>query len=88
MRWFWKWVREQLRKRDNEPVLVSSGSNDLSGDKSISFTMYLGDGGVVVQRSHYDPVKDRSYRKLLVIPEDKDIAKEVGEFVAMEIMRV
>jgi hypothetical protein len=90
---FLYWLRNKLNNLPDVPQLVEGNklgmcrAEDDIGEKKIQFTMYFADGGVILQRYHYDHQKDRSYRKLLLIPDDKDVAEEVGNFVAMEILR-
>jgi hypothetical protein len=89
---FWRWVRNKINKVDdcNAPMKGSDcvvASDAGMGEKKIEFTMHFAEGGVVLQKYQYDPIKDRSHRKLFIISDDKDVAKEVGDFVAMEILR-
>jgi hypothetical protein len=60
---------------------------DLS-EKQLKFTIHFAQGGVVLQQYHWDHQKDRSFKKLLVIPENDDYAQVIGQHVAMEIMRL
>lgn len=89
---FWRWIGRKVGNAQNEEPCIAKMPNiidkedDLS-EKKIIFTMFFAEGGVILQRYHYDHQKDRSYRKLILIPEDKDVAEEVGNFVAMEILR-
>jgi hypothetical protein len=74
----------------NEPVgkmsKESSIEDSLGGfERKIDFSLVLAEGGVILQRSRYDITRDRWLRKLVVIPEDRDICKEVGDFVMMEV---
>jgi hypothetical protein len=49
--------------------------------------MFFAEGGVVLQRYHYNHKTDNNETRLFLISEDRDVAMRVGEIVAMEIMR-
>jgi hypothetical protein len=89
---FWGWVANKINDREKNnvilmPSLKTKDSMDLAGENKLEFTVHFAEGGVVLQKHSYDPIKDRSRNKLMIISDDKDIAKEIGEFVAVEILR-
>ncbi len=98
MKWFRQWLRRTLQKAVNEdnencakepPTMLGKCTvEEEMGEKRINFTMYFAEGGVILQQYHYDHQKDRSFKKLLLIPEDQDVAERVGQHVAMEILRL
>lgn len=98
MNWLYKWLHKKIENviREEQSTKCSPKyGNDIcltadrdEGIKSINFTMMFAEGGVVFQQRHYDPVKDRHYTKMFLIPEDQDITHRVGEIVAMEMYRV
>jgi len=89
---FWNWVQKKLDNRPNtvnypsEKKSIAVGESSM-GDRSLDFKVFFAEGGVVVQRYYYDSATDRSSRKLFLIHEDADVAKEIGDFVSMEILR-
>lgn len=98
MDWFYCWLHKRVEKalRPQELTVSDRGSKygnviedrPGGGIKSIDFTMLFAEGGVVLRQSHYDPIKDRSYNKMYLIPEDQDVPTRVGEIVALEMLRV
>lgn len=98
MDWFYRWLHKRVERAicPQETISRERGAKYGSviavdaggGVKSIDFTMMFADGGVVLRQSHYDPIKDCSFQKMYVIPEDQDVATRVGEIVAMEMYRV
>lgn len=99
MKWFRQWLRRTLKKAVDEENQENCGKEppmmlgkctveEEMGDKKLTFNLYFAEGGVILQQYHYDHQKDRSFKKLLLIPDDQDVAERVGQHVAMEIMRL
>jgi hypothetical protein len=97
MKWFRHWLKklvsqavdeENVKNNAMQPKQTVVGCDDDLGEKQLRFTIHFGQGGIVVQQYHYDHQKDRSFKKLLIIPEDADYAEVIGQHVAMEIMRL
>jgi hypothetical protein len=61
--------------------------DNFSENKNLSFKIFFAEGGVILQSHFYDPKSDRFSRKLHLIPEDKDIATEVGNIISMTLLR-
>ena len=55
--------------------------------KNIQFNMFFAEGGCVLQRRSYNEKTDRSENRLYLISDEKDVAMEVGQIIAMEMMR-
>ena len=97
-RWFKKKVtqalcEEKVREPDsnyyNSPLISSSSGKAMSIDsnKAIRFTVSKAQGGVVIETSFYDRVKDRSNQGLYVIRDDQDLGKEIGKIITMETLK-
>jgi CRISPR/Cas system CSM-associated protein Csm4 (group 5 of RAMP superfamily) len=53
-------------------------------DRAIQFTVYVANGGRVVETRRYDRQKDRSLNGLYVITNDQDFGKEIDKIIVME----
>lgn len=74
------------REQDCMPTLVEDG-NTPDMDKAIKFSVLPARGGCVMETRIYDR-KEHSWDVVShVIPEGTDVAKAVGDIVAMEMLR-
>jgi len=87
-RWVWDY------RPHDESVKISTattGINRLVGhddiDPTIRFSVTTARGGVIVASRTYDRQKDRSNDIIHVIHDDEDVARRVGEIVALELMK-
>ena len=102
MKWFDRWFRkkvaeamceEKVREPDSNyyrsPLVSSTSAKSMSidSDKAIRFTVSKAQGGVVVETSFYDRLKDRSNQGLYVIRDDQDLGKEIGKIITMETLK-
>lgn len=56
-------------------------------ERAIQFTVYVANGGRVVETRRYDRQKDRHTNGLYVITNDQDFGKEVDKIITMESLR-
>ncbi len=100
-RWFLKklmegaeWERRQNRENDSISI---SASNQLRGgsvgpvsidqpERALQFTVYVANGGRVVETRRYDKKTDRSANGLYVITNDQDFGKEIDKIITMEAL--
>lgn len=89
-----KWVRDDWNNASmSEDVAVPrvrksiSVDSDSLGGEPIRFNVITARGGIVVTTRTYDKQRDRSNEIIHVIHDDEDVAKKVGEIVAMELMK-
>jgi hypothetical protein len=95
------WLKYKLRNwiLNDEPEVVHSklsrrnalsvaDDHSLDSDKGIRITAYKAQGGMVVETNFYDRIKDRSYRTLHIITDDKDLGKEIGKIITMETLKI
>ena len=86
-----KWLKRRLRNwiNSDEDCLVSTvhGANHYFDDNPIRFAVTMARGGIVITTSTYDRVKDRTHNIVHVIHDDEDVANQVGQIVAMELMK-
>jgi len=73
--------------QDLMPVLSVDSDGHPDMEKSIRFAVLPARGGCIVETKVYDK-KEREWDIVShVIPEGADVAKEVGDIVAMELLR-
>lgn len=82
--WFRNWLHsdEVLQVRQDTMTVASS-----EFDTPIRLSITPARGGVVVTTKHYDRQKDRNNEIVHVIHDDEDVARRIGEIVAMELMK-
>ena len=87
MKWGWDYNRN-LRERDIVDSLpVSSDETRPDMEKAIRFSVLPARGGCVLETRIYDK-KEREWDVIShVIPDGVDVAKSVGDIVAMELLR-
>jgi hypothetical protein len=90
-------IKQKLRdwlfsNGENEATSLAKGisvdHSSIDSDKAIRFTAYKAAGGMVVETNFYDRIKDRSYRSLHIITDDKDLGYEIGKIITIESMKV
>lgn len=101
-RWFIKKLVEgaEFEKRQNQlresaisvdrlsNSLVSKGSPSIDQpERAIQFTVYIANGGRVVETRRYDKKTDRNTNGLYVINNDADFGKEIDKIITMESLR-
>jgi len=94
--WFKNRLRNWIMSDDCEVIqtkrgrngLISADHDSLDSDKGIRITAYKAQGGMVVETNFYDRIKDRNYRTLHVITDDKDLGKEIGKIITMETLKI
>lgn len=102
MKWFNRWLKKKVAEAMCEEKVCEPDSNyyrspligsvsgkamSIDSDKAIRFTVSKAQGGVVIETSFYDRVKDRSNQGLYVIRDDQDIGKEIGKIITMETLK-
>jgi len=55
--------------------------------RTFRFDVSVGRGGVVLITRRYDPKKDETIEILNVIHDDEDVAGQIGQIVAMEMIK-
>ena len=101
-RWFAKMSREawEDEKRQSQErgsaisvdrlsnSLISKGSPSIDQpERAIQFTVYIANGGRVVETRRYDKKTDRNTNGLYVINNDADFGKEIDKIITMESLR-
>jgi hypothetical protein len=102
-RWFLKKLMEgaEWEKRQNQEKESAISVNRLSRSMAISvgpasidqperalqFTVYVANGGRVVETRRYDKKTDRNTNGLYVINNDADFGKEIDKIITMESLR-
>jgi hypothetical protein len=85
--------KRQSQERESAKA-VNRLSNSLSVERSIDqperalhFTVYVANGGRVVETRRYDKKTDRSTNGLYVINNDADFGKEIDKIITMEALK-
>lgn len=102
-RWLLKSVKDAIdveRQNSNlvgtPPDIISSKSLRIgkqepaqldSQDKAMHFTVYVANGGRIVETRRYDRKTDRSSNGLYVITNDQDFGKEIDKIITMEALK-
>lgn len=89
-----KWVRDDWNNvsMTEEPRVARMGKglsidSDGLGGEPIRFNVITARGGIVVTTRTYNKQRDRNEEVIHVIHDDEDVAKKVGEIVALELMK-
>lgn len=88
MRWLKRKLRNWISEDDiciSNKVMATESIEHLSDP--IRFAVTPARGGIVVTTRTYDRVKDRHNDVVHVIHDDEDVARKVGDIVAMELMK-
>jgi hypothetical protein len=72
---------KSLRLGKPEPAQLDSS------ERAIHFTVYVANGGRVVETRRYDRKTDRSSNGLYVITNDQEFGKEIDKIITMEALR-
>jgi hypothetical protein len=68
--------------------LISKGSPSIDQpERAIQFTVYVANGGRVVETRRYDKKTDRNTNGLYVINNDADFGHEIDKIITMEALR-
>jgi hypothetical protein len=99
-RWFLKklmegaeWEKRQNQERDSIKSVNRLSSNLAversidQPDRALHFTVYVANGGRVVETRRYDKKTDRNNNGLYVITNDADFGKEIDKIITMESLR-
>jgi hypothetical protein len=73
------------RKGHRAGVIAGHDNHDIP--RTFRFDVSVGRGGVVLITRRYDPKKDETIEILNVIHDDQDIAGQIGQIVAMEMIK-
>ena len=85
---FRSWFRNWLHSDEGKVAISMTRSDRDEFGEPIRFSVTPARGGVVVTSRTYDRQKDRSNEVIHVIHDDEDVARRVGEIVALELMKV
>jgi len=84
-------LRDWLNDSEKELEAISIGidpiSHSLESTEPIRFSVYRASGGMVVETRTYDRRKDQSNNQLHIITDDKDLGKELGRIITLEVLR-
>lgn len=101
-RWFLKkltegaeWEKRQNQERESaisvnrlSSSLISKGPERIDQpERALHFTVYVANGGRVIETRRYDKKTDRSTNGLYVINNDADFGKEIDKIITMEALR-
>jgi hypothetical protein len=68
--------------------LISVGPPNIDQpERALQFTVYVANGGRVVETRRYDKKTDRNTNGLYVINNDADFGKEIDKIITMEALR-
>jgi hypothetical protein len=102
-RWFIKklmegaeWEKRQNQEKDSaisvnrlsRSMAISVGPANIDQpERALQFTVYVANGGRVVETRRYDKKTDRNTNGLYVITNDQDFGKEIDKIITMEALR-
>jgi hypothetical protein len=74
--------------RLSKSLAISPGPASIDQpERALHFTVYVANGGRVVETRRYDKKTDRSSNGLYVITNDVDFGKEIDKIITMEALR-
>jgi hypothetical protein len=74
--------------RLSRSLAISSGPTSIDQpERALHFTVYVANGGRVVETRRYDKKTDRSTNGLYVINNDADFGHEIDKIITMEALR-
>lgn len=73
------------RKGHRAGVIAGPDNHDIP--RTFRFDVSVGRGGVVLITRRYDPKKDENIEILNVIHDDQDISAQIGQIVALEMLK-
>lgn len=100
-RWLLKSVKEavqQEREQERDIGITSPRNRGIVGlqaeparidqpERALHFTVYVANGGRVVETRRHDRKTDRSTNSLYVITNDQDFGREIDKIISMESLR-
>jgi hypothetical protein len=93
MSWFKRKIRRWLQEEDNlvkqarDHTTAISRGTDLDNNNKLSFSIHRARGGIVVETSNYDRIKDRHSNTLYVVTNEQDLGHEIAKIFTMESLR-
>lgn len=94
MGFFKRWILKQVqqgyaleREGTVVPTAILSEQKIDQPDKAIRFTVYMANGGRVVETHRYERKLDRNHNSLYVITSDKDFGKEIDKIITLESLK-
>jgi hypothetical protein len=93
---FTRWLNKKITDAYNSnlnhsdlPVSprIDSLQNIDQPERAIRFTVYIANGGRVVETVRYDKQKDRHHNGLYIVTSDQDFGKEIDKIITMEALR-
>jgi hypothetical protein len=80
------WFKKKFKIGLNRTEEVVSSSGDLYGNP-LRMSIFSASGGIVIQTTKYNQVKDSSDHQLYVITSDQDVGEQVSRILVMESLR-
>lgn len=78
-------VRRGALRPFSEPV--REGPPEVESESPLTFTVHHANGGIIIQQVSYNRHADDRKVRLHLVHENADIAKEIGDIVALELIR-
>jgi hypothetical protein len=89
-----KWSNQQMQERESDvhvkrqSIGLDRGTAQIDQpERALQFTVYVANGGRVVETRRYDKKTDRNTNGLYVINNDADFGKEIDKIITMESLR-
>ena len=94
-RWLHKNIQEIISQINSEPEALQLVSRDHPShvssidqpERALHFTVYIANGGRVVETRKYDRIKDRHHNGLYIINNDQDFGREIDKIITMESLK-
>lgn len=94
-RWFQRCIHQYHNsEEDRSELCLSSNKISVSPDNSIgsnnqlSFTLTPAHGGAILTIRKYDERTDRNHYTNYIVRSDSDTAREIGQIVSMEMIKM
>jgi len=95
-RWFQRCIHQYHHdsESDRPELCISSnkvtavGDNSIGSNNQLSFTLTPAHGGAVLTFRKYDERTDRNLYTNYIVRDDGDTAQEIGQIIAMEMIKL
>ena len=71
----------------NTLATIKKGIPEVESESPLTFTVHHANGGIIIQQVSYNRQGDDRKVRLHLVHENADIAKEIGDIVALELIR-
>jgi len=83
-KWF---VNIGKKAYEDEGHFLATDNQPLLDGNPLRLNVYSANGGIVVQTTKYDSIKDRNNQQLHIVVNSQDLGESLGKIITMELLR-